>query len=237
MTRPGKGYAGISVNPLIPAITGYGSPALLTGLVIGGALGGAFEKAEESSMFNEKAVSVSNMGSSLFSAKVNSMPEVLSFGESSLFTKELSLGKSQTSAQTWALVGTGAMAAASSATSTITPKPTTPNPFPRGRTPTVPPVTPPVVIPPIIPTALSFPSLSFRQGKGKGWLPRERKGATKYSPSLIAVALNIRGKAPTGKLTGLEMRPISTSGFRIKGMSKKKPKSKSKTKRKKHGKR
>ena len=44
----------------------------------------------------------------------------------------------------------------------------------------------------------SFWGSSFKGGKRK----------TRYTPSLSAVALNIRGKKPAGKLTGLGFRPI-----------------------------
>lgn len=74
-----------------------------------------------------------------------------------------------------------------------------------------PPIAPPIIAPPI--PAVIPPMIPFAMG-GAGTFGISTsilgKQAKRYTPSLTAIALNIRGKAPKG-LTGIEIRPILSS--------------------------
>lgn len=60
--------------------------------------------------------------------------------------------------------------------------------------------------PPIIPPP--FPKWEFGRQYSKPRVIKKRKKKPRYTPSMIAQAFNIFGKRPTGKLTGLEIRPM-----------------------------
>lgn len=91
-------------------------------------------------------------------------------------------------------------------------------------------VTPPIVIPPVPPSpiippppVIILPPIKYKMNEkpGKSVFLGEFSQKTKYSPSLIALTLNIKGKEPKGKLTGLEIRPVVIPAIKTKGKGKK----------------
>lgn len=100
-----------------------------------------------------------------------------------------------------------------------TPEPITPNTIvpptpilPNNHTPSPPiipfSITPPEPSPKIPPFKIS----GFAKFGGPGGVGRGRGQSFHYAPSFTALALNIHGKQPSGRLTGFEVRPLAPVG-------------------------